>query len=63
MYSETCKEGWVIGIKSICGRNPKMAAFAMLYVMACLQDEWSLPREYGDTLEIVKGLEENFQSF
>lgn len=40
-----------------------MAAFAMLYVMACLQDEWSLPREYGDTLEIVKGLEENFQSF
>lgn len=40
-----------------------MAAFAVPYVMACLQDEWGLTREYGDALEIVKGSEENFQSF
>lgn len=40
-----------------------MAAFAVPYAMVCLQDEWGLPREYGDALEIVKGLEENFRSF
>lgn len=33
------------------------------YTMACLQDEWGLPREYGNALELVKGLEENFRSF
>lgn len=52
-------------IKSVCGRNPRIKVSSMWYGVAypigLLMDGVCQLCEYGDTLKMMKGLEERFR--